>query len=119
MADCGCRGVYGRAQTLMNMDKPTYLKLHPDDNVVVLLRQVKAGDYIVIGNQRVIVRTGIALGHKIAERPINPGEQIVKYGVPIGTATAPIDIGEHVHVHNVRSNYMPCRGKEKSDCNAP
>ncbi|MGC8990283.1 MAG: UxaA family hydrolase [Verrucomicrobiia bacterium] len=106
-------------QTLMNMDKPTYLKLHPNDNVVVLLRQVKAGDRIEIGSRRIVIRAALPMGHKIAVRPIKPGEQIVKYGVSIGTATAPIDIGEHVHVHNVRSNYMACRGKEKAACNAP
>ncbi len=113
-------GMYdGGVKTLMNMDKPTYLKLHPNDNVVVLLRQVQAGECVMIGSQRVVIRTALPMGHKIAVHPIEPGEQIVKYGVSIGTATAPIAIGEHVHVHNVRSNYMPFSGKEKPACDAP
>ena len=43
-------------------------------------------------------------GHKYALRPIAAGENVVKYGMPIGRATEPIAPGEHVHVHNVRTN---------------
>jgi len=43
-------------------------------------------------------------GHKYALRPIAAGEQVVKYGMPIGHATCPIAPGEHVHVHNVATN---------------
>ena len=43
-------------------------------------------------------------GHKYALRDIAAGENVVKYGMPIGHATAPIARGEHVHVHNVATN---------------
>ncbi len=43
-------------------------------------------------------------GHKYALRDIAEGEDIVKYGMPIGHATCPIKKGEHVHVHNVKTN---------------
>ena len=43
-------------------------------------------------------------GHKYARRPIKAGEQIIKYGNPIGHATADIAMGEHVHTHNVKTN---------------
>ncbi|MBR2343480.1 MAG: altronate dehydratase [Clostridia bacterium] len=43
-------------------------------------------------------------GHKYALRDIAEGENIIKYGNPIGHATAPIKKGEHVHTHNVRTN---------------
>lgn len=45
----------------------------------------------------------IAFGHKFAVSPIAKGEQITKYGYPIGIATRDIAVGEHVHVHNVGS----------------
>ena len=45
------------------------------------------------------------LGHKLARRPIAPGEKVRKYGAPIGTATRAIAAGEHVHVHNLASDY--------------
>ena len=43
-------------------------------------------------------------GHKYALRDIAEGENVVKYGMPIGHATKPISKGEHVHVHNVKTN---------------
>lgn len=43
-------------------------------------------------------------GHKYAIRPIAAGENVVKYGMPIGRATSAIGIGEHVHVHNLATN---------------
>jgi len=43
-------------------------------------------------------------GHKYALRDIKSGEDIVKYGNPIGHATCDIKAGEHVHTHNVKTN---------------
>ena len=43
-------------------------------------------------------------GHKYAIRPIAPGENVIKYGMPIGHAKVQIDPGEHVHTHNLASN---------------
>ena len=43
-------------------------------------------------------------GHKYALRDIAAGENVVKYGMPIGHATRAIAKGEHVHVENVKTN---------------
>lgn len=43
-------------------------------------------------------------GHKYADRDIKCGENIIKYGCPIGHATADIKKGDHVHTHNVKTN---------------
>ena len=43
-------------------------------------------------------------GHKYALRAIAAGENVIKYGMPIGHATKTIAAGEHVHVHNVKTN---------------
>ena len=43
-------------------------------------------------------------GHKYAARDIKCGENIIKYGNPIGHATSDIKKGEHVHTHNVKTN---------------
>ncbi len=50
------------------------------------------------------VEINLADGHKYARRDIAVGENIIKYGAPIGHATAPIKKGEHVHTHNVKTN---------------
>lgn len=56
------------------------------------------------GTVRVVAETLIPFGHKIAVAPMDAGEPVVKYGEVIGFATSPIRAGQHVHVHNVRSD---------------
>ena len=48
--------------------------------------------------------SGIPRGHKYALRLIHEGEAVVKYGMPIGHATAEIPAGAHVHTHNMKTN---------------
>ena len=43
-------------------------------------------------------------GHKVALRDINKGENIIKYGYPIGYAICDIKQGEHIHTHNIKTN---------------
>ncbi len=50
------------------------------------------------------VDINLADGHKYALRHIKAGEDIIKYGNPIGHATCDIKKGEHVHTHNVKTN---------------
>lgn len=52
---------------------------------------------------QVEVLEDIPLGHKIALRDIEEGEKIIEYGEIIGVATKRIKMGEHVHVHNIKS----------------
>ena len=56
------------------------------------------------GTVRLAAETLIPFGHKIAVAPMDAGEPVVKYGEVIGVATCPIRPGQHVHVHNVRSD---------------
>jgi hypothetical protein len=73
------------------------------DNVATALEALEPGRRLDVWGQPVIVREAIPRGHKLAVRPIGSGEPIVKYGSPIGTATADIPEGAHVHTHNVLS----------------
>ena len=50
------------------------------------------------------VEVNIHDGHKYAIKPIKKGENIIKYGQPIGYALLDISVGEHVHTHNVKTN---------------
>ena len=45
----------------------------------------------------------IPLGHKVAIAAIKKGESVIKYGMPIGNATADITVGDHVHTHNLKT----------------
>lgn len=84
---------------------PRLLLLAPGDSVFVLRGQIAAGEEIAVEGQRVRVPVALGLGHKIARRAMAPGEKVVKYGAPIGSATAAIAPGDHVHLHNLKSDY--------------
>lgn len=73
------------------------------DNVATALEDLEAGVRLSIGGEEITVLERVPRGHKLALHAIGPGEAVVKYGSPIGTATAPIAAGHHVHVHNVAS----------------
>jgi (2R)-sulfolactate sulfo-lyase subunit alpha len=45
----------------------------------------------------------IPIGHKLAIKPLANGVTVIKYGVDIGKTVAPIQVGEHLHVHNVKT----------------
>ena len=81
---------------------PPLLVLHARDNTAVARVALAAGEVIEqAGPAPLPVRAAIAPGHKIALRPINRGEVVLKYGQVIGVASVPIAAGDHVHVHNV------------------
>ena len=83
------------------------LRLHSADNVLTVISTLEIGDNIRVGGATVVVAARVGIGHKVAARGIGAGERIVKYGAPIGSATRAISAGEHVHTHNVRSDYIP------------
>ena len=80
--------------------------LHPDDDVAVLVEPAQAGARIDITGRPgapLVARRALPLGHKIALRALGPGAPVRKYGEIIGTLTAPVAPGDHVHVHNLTS----------------
>ena len=83
------------------------IRLFPSDNILVLARSHNTGEEIQVGGVAHILNTPLGLGHKIAAQKIVAGEKIFKYGAPIGSATADIEAGEHVHLHNMKSDYLP------------
>jgi len=93
------------------MTDPRLLLLHPGDSVYVLRDRIAAGEVIAVEGAQVTVPDALGLGHKIARQAIAAGAQIVKYGAPIGRASAPIAAGAHVHLHNLRSDYTPTHGR--------
>jgi altronate dehydratase len=83
------------------------LAIHTDDDVAVALRDLAAGESVRVRQANSVVSVcvldAIPMGHKMALRAIASGAPVRKYGQPIGTATADIAAGAHVHVHNVAS----------------
>ena len=73
------------------------------DNVATALEPLEQGRHLVIGAHELVVQEPVAAGHKIALQLIARGNEVIKYGSPIGLATADIAAGAHVHIHNVAS----------------
>ncbi|MCD6323834.1 MAG: UxaA family hydrolase [Desulfurococcales archaeon] len=83
------------------------LVIHRRDNVATALTDLSKDEEVVVdagGEEiKVTLLDDIPFGHKFAIKEIGMGEYVIKYGEVIGRATAPIKVGEHVHVHNVES----------------
>lgn len=77
---------------------PRTLTLNPRDNVAIALDDLAAGEVCGAG---VTLLQSVKRGHKIAIAPIAAGENVLRYGQIIGQATADIEAGAHVHVHNL------------------
>ncbi len=78
-------------------------QIHKDDNVAVAISAITAGSMIMVGDQTVAAAEDIPAGHKMALKSIPSGAAIIKYGYPIGNATAQIPAGSWVHTHNIKT----------------
>ena len=83
---------------------PQCIRIHPADDVAVALCPIPAGTRLSLEGRAVQVREDIPQGHKLALAQIAAGENIIKYGYPIGHAASDIPPGAWVHTHNVRTN---------------
>jgi len=52
---------------------------------------------------KVRARNDIPIGHKLAIRELKANDTVIKYGVDIGRAVAALEVGEHAHVHNIKT----------------
>ncbi len=78
------------------------LRLEVGDDVAIALKDLIAGTAVrVPGGDSVTCRTDVARGHKIALRALPLGSLVRKYGHVIGQTTARVEVGQHVHVHNL------------------
>ena len=95
------------------MTDPRLLLLFPGDTVFVLRGQIEAGEAVMVEGQMVTVPHRLGLGHKIARKAVAAGGKVIKYGAPIGSASQPIAPGDHVHLHNLKSDYTPTYALEQ------
>ena len=89
-----------------------FLLLHPNDNVLVCREHAFKGQSIVIDGQTVTLTQDIDVGHKIARRALHAQDKVIKYGAPIGSMTADAARGEHIHMHNMQSDYISSHTRE-------
>jgi len=76
---------------------------------VVVVEGVQAGQELngwIMDQDKEIrfkANSDIPLGHKLAIRELKNNDTVIKYGVDIGRTVAPIKVGEHAHVHNIKT----------------
>ena len=75
--------------------------IHPNDSVIIALSAIPAGTVV---DEGVVTLEDIPAGHKIARHTLAEGENVIKYGFPIGHAAEPIAAGAWIHSHNLKTN---------------
>ena len=80
------------------------IRITPRDNVAVALHPISKGETLTVDGVTVTAREDIPQGHKLALTRIAVREDVVKYGCSIGHATAPVEAGMWVHIHNMATN---------------
>ena len=96
-----------------------YIKINPADNVAVALRDLSKGDSV----EGVVLSMDIPRGHKIVLRDLKAGENVIKYGYPIGHVTRDAAAGTMVDHSCIKTNleglleykYEPSFIRPKSD----
>jgi altronate dehydratase small subunit len=82
------------------------LRLAEADNVYIATGPLRPGDVVRPEGRELPITEPVDLGHKVAARPIEAGEKIIRFGMPIGSATQAIAAGAWVHTHNLASDYI-------------
>ncbi|KMM85535.1 altronate hydrolase [Pseudomonas taetrolens] len=87
-------------QLIAKSGGPAVIRLNLQDNVVIAREALAEGQYLDVDG--ITVRQPIPSGHKVATERVEQGQPLRRYGQIIGFASQAIEIGEHVHVHNVQ-----------------
>ncbi|MCM1173679.1 MAG: altronate dehydratase family protein [Blautia sp.] len=103
-----------------------YIKIHENDNVIVAIKEIAAGETVNAGDIQVTAKETIPAGHKMALCDIAEGGDVVKYGFRIGNAKEAIAAGAWIHTHNVKTalgdlleySYEPTPVKEETTADA-
>lgn len=86
------------------MNQSSFIKINPADSVIVCLRQLNKGEVINVDDRNVCVLQDTPAGHKILINNTRKGENIIKYGYPIGHAMKDLDAGTWVNENNLKTN---------------
>ncbi|MFX1502238.1 MAG: UxaA family hydrolase [Promethearchaeota archaeon] len=90
----------------MSIKTDLFIIMNQKDNCATALKQIAKGTKIEIKSEIFNISQNIPSGHKFALSNIKKGELIIKYGEIIGIATEDINIGDWIHIHNIKSHYI-------------
>ena len=81
-----------------------YLKINPADNVAVAISELKSGETITVDGVSIVLKEDIPAGHKVALKDFSEGEDIIKYGYPIGHARMAVKQGSWMNEKQIQTN---------------
>jgi altronate hydrolase len=87
------------------------LKLHPNDNVLIALRDLREGEQITFSEQVFVLTSDVPAKHKFATEDLSPGADVHMYGVLVGKAVQPIKKGSALTPRNLRHDALPFQEK--------
>jgi len=99
--------------------KNAVLRLHPEDNVLIALRDLHSGEQITLGRDSLALTTDVPAKHKFATQDLAPTDSVVMYGTLVGKATHPIRKGSVLTTGNIRHDAAPFREKTRESVWAP
>jgi len=86
------------------MEQATFLKINPADSVVVCLQPKQKGEVIEVDGRKITLNQDTPAGHKVLISDVAEGENIIKYGYPIGHALQALKAGDWVNENNLKTN---------------
>uniref|UniRef100_UPI0030EB7607 UxaA family hydrolase n=1 Tax=uncultured Cyclobacterium sp. TaxID=453820 RepID=UPI0030EB7607 len=89
------------------------LRIHPDDNVLVALTDLKKGEIIQFENNEIKLKNSVSAKHKFTISDLDQGEQVYMYGIIVGKALSPIASGEVITTANLAHQTATYTGKRK------
>src|SRR5574344_699205 len=86
------------------MKQTAVLKINKADTVVVCLRPLLKGEVINLDGKEITILQDTPSGHKILIHDAAEGDNIIKYGYPIGHAKVDLKAGDWVNENNLKTN---------------
>lgn len=85
------------------------LKVHPDDNLIVALQDLAAGERVSLDGESYTLTLATPAKHKFATHSLKIGDTVTMYGVIVGRASQPIQKGEIITTFNVKHASAPAQ----------
>jgi len=86
------------------MEQAKFIKINPEDSVVVALEPLTKGETIAVDGHEITLRQDVPAGHKVLLKAVAEGDDIIKYGYPIGHARQAMAEGDWVNDENLKTN---------------
>src|SRR5438876_3915132 len=98
----------------VNGAQTTVLKIHPQDNVLVALTDLRKGEAITTPEQSLVLQSDVSAKHKFAIQDLKVGDAVMMYGIRVGRAVEPIRQGEVISTQNTRHDAATVEGRTAS-----